>query len=132
MPVLYGKPQRYANFLGQEIVYYYKGPLLVVMPNGYGIYQGRRPRSPRTRSCSRGSPPPGSTDGNALAVGRERRAGARPQPRDHAATAGRAESGSSSNRDRLAIVGAVILLCIVGLVLRLVQRRRRRGALDSP
>ena len=39
VPVLYGKPQRYANFLGQELVYYYKGPLLIVMPNGYGIYK---------------------------------------------------------------------------------------------
>src|SRR5215210_4597494 len=31
VPVLFGKPQRYADFLGQELVYFYKGVLLVVI-----------------------------------------------------------------------------------------------------
>src|SRR5262245_50464964 len=38
VPVLYRKPQTYADFLGQELVYFYKGPVLVVMPNGFGIF----------------------------------------------------------------------------------------------
>jgi hypothetical protein len=37
LPELFGKPQQYADFLGQEISLQYKGPLLVVMPNGYGV-----------------------------------------------------------------------------------------------
>jgi hypothetical protein len=35
---LWQKPQQYARFLGQELVFLYKGPLLIVMPNGLGIY----------------------------------------------------------------------------------------------
>lgn len=36
IPVLYGKPQPYANFLDQEISFNGKRPLLVVMGAGYG------------------------------------------------------------------------------------------------
>ena len=38
MGLLWGKPQRYADFLGQELVYFWKGPTLVVMPQGYGVF----------------------------------------------------------------------------------------------
>ena len=37
VPELFGQPQKYAEFLDQEIRFIYKGPLLVVMPTGYGI-----------------------------------------------------------------------------------------------
>jgi hypothetical protein len=43
IPSLFGKPSDYANFLGQELGLYYVGPLLIVMPAGFGIYDGRRP-----------------------------------------------------------------------------------------
>src|SRR5205823_15053286 len=33
---LYRKPQHYAEFLGLELAFVYRGRLLVVMPNGYG------------------------------------------------------------------------------------------------
>ncbi len=36
------KPQEYARFLGAELSYVYRGRLLVVMPNGFGIYDGKR------------------------------------------------------------------------------------------
>ena len=36
---LWRQPQSYARFLGQELSLNYKGPLLVVMPNGYGLYR---------------------------------------------------------------------------------------------
>jgi hypothetical protein len=39
IPELYGKPQQYADFLGQEISLQYKGPLLVVMAAGYGMHR---------------------------------------------------------------------------------------------
>jgi len=35
---LWRKPQRYAHFLAQEIAFVYRGRLLIVMPNGFGIY----------------------------------------------------------------------------------------------
>jgi hypothetical protein len=39
LPSLFGKPQQYANFLDQEFGFLSKPhpPLLVVMPNGYGV-----------------------------------------------------------------------------------------------
>ena len=42
IPSLFDKPAEYAKFLGQELSGYYIGPLLIVMPAGYGIYDGGR------------------------------------------------------------------------------------------
>jgi hypothetical protein len=38
VPSLFGRPQRYALFLGQELRFLFKGPLLIVMPSGFGFY----------------------------------------------------------------------------------------------
>jgi len=35
---LWRQPQTYARFLGQELSLVYRSPLLVVMPNGFGLY----------------------------------------------------------------------------------------------
>jgi hypothetical protein len=43
LPSLFGHPSDYAHFLGIELGLWYVGPLLVVMPAGYGIYDGGRP-----------------------------------------------------------------------------------------
>src|SRR3954465_6691222 len=37
VPDLLGQPQKYAEFLGPEIRFAYKGDLLVVMPTGLGV-----------------------------------------------------------------------------------------------
>jgi len=42
---LYGQPDEYAHFLGIELGLWYVGPLLVVMPAGFGIYDGGRSTS---------------------------------------------------------------------------------------
>ncbi len=42
IPSLFNKPAEYARFLGQELQFYYVGPLLIVMPAGFGIYDGGR------------------------------------------------------------------------------------------
>jgi hypothetical protein len=39
---LFGHPADYAHFLGIELGYWYVGPLLVVMPAGFGIFDGGR------------------------------------------------------------------------------------------
>lgn len=36
---LWRQPQTYAQFLGQELSLVYRGPLLVVMPDGFGAYE---------------------------------------------------------------------------------------------
>ena len=67
VPSLFDKPVEYAQFLGTELGLYYIGPLLIVMPAGYGIYDGGRtvvaeetvlaklplPGRPATRLCRR-------------------------------------------------------------------------------
>jgi hypothetical protein len=42
LPSLFGNPMGYAHFLGIELGLWYGGPLLVVMPGGFGIYDGGR------------------------------------------------------------------------------------------
>src|SRR3954469_8588765 len=39
VPSLYGHPQRYARFLAQEDFYFFKDELLVVMPQGFGVFK---------------------------------------------------------------------------------------------
>ena len=42
IPSLFGHPADYAQFLGIQLGHWYVGPLLVVMPAGFGIYDGER------------------------------------------------------------------------------------------
>jgi hypothetical protein len=49
VPQLFGKPDAYARFLGTELAPSYIGPLLIAMPNGYGIYDGGRSTIAETR-----------------------------------------------------------------------------------
>jgi hypothetical protein len=48
IPSLFGKANAYARFLGTELGAFYAGPLLIVMPSGFGIYDGRRSTAPET------------------------------------------------------------------------------------
>lgn len=41
VPSLFDQPSQYAKFLGMEIAFVYKGPLLVVMPAGTALYDGQ-------------------------------------------------------------------------------------------
>ena len=41
VPILFDKPQIYAKFLSEEDYYYWRDELLVVMPNGYGLYKAK-------------------------------------------------------------------------------------------
>ena len=40
---LWGQPRTYAHFLGQELAFLYKGPLLIVMPVGLGFNHTKHP-----------------------------------------------------------------------------------------
>jgi hypothetical protein len=52
IPSLFDKPADYAKFLGQELGLYYIGPLLIVMPAGFGIYDGGRPSTTAAAAAS--------------------------------------------------------------------------------
>jgi hypothetical protein len=64
---LFRQPRQYARFLGQELFFVYKGRLLVVMPNGYGVSRGGKP-VPSAQQLVDRLPAPGN-DGHALATG---------------------------------------------------------------
>jgi hypothetical protein len=49
IPSLFGQPREYARFLGIELSSYYVGPLLVVMPVGFGVYDGGRSTAPEDK-----------------------------------------------------------------------------------
>jgi hypothetical protein len=54
---LFRKPQRYAQFLGLELSFVYRGRLLVVMPNGYGYAVNGKPDPKANRVLARVTPP---------------------------------------------------------------------------
>jgi hypothetical protein len=59
--VLFNQAQDYGRFLGVELSGFYVGPLLIVMPGGFGFYDGGRPIAAATSvlgslSVNRSSP----------------------------------------------------------------------------
>jgi hypothetical protein len=80
VPELFGKPDEYARFLGAELRGFYIGPLLIVMPGGFGIYDGGRSTAAEERVLAgvpRGSSSPSElTQAAASAVTRMTAAGA--------------------------------------------------------
>jgi hypothetical protein len=60
IPSLFGRASEYAKFLGTEIRGYYVGPLLIVMPGGFGIYDGGRSVAAETAVLAR-RPNPGKS-----------------------------------------------------------------------
>jgi hypothetical protein len=65
VPSLFGHPADYAKFLGQELQQYYVGPLLIVMPAGFGIYDGGRSTAAEAKLM--GDAPPTGSNADELA-----------------------------------------------------------------
>ena len=70
IPTLFGRPTEYARFLGQELMNFYVGPLLIVMPAGFGIYDGGRSTTAEQRVLAR-SPTTGTTIDELTAAARK-------------------------------------------------------------
>jgi hypothetical protein len=111
--VLWRRPQEYAHFLAREIAFFHKGPLLVVMPNGYGFWSTRKPRT--------------------VSATRDRLAGLpTPSEQDDLATAGTAAVGELTGADdddtpmRRGVVAAVGALAAAGAVALALRRGSRR------
>jgi hypothetical protein len=118
---LFGKPQKYAQFLGLELAFVYRDRLLVVMPSGYGYAVKGDPR-PQSAAVLQKLPAPGrdatkEVEGAILAVQRLAAASG------HKLVAPRGD-GSSAGRDRLVIAAAATagIAALAGLVL---YRRRK-------
>jgi hypothetical protein len=121
VPSLWKKPQTYARFLGAELAFVYKKPLLIVMPNGFGFHwQGHTGAREQQvlQKLSVPSGPDGLVDAATGAV------------RALASDAGvhvqeTAPKKSTATRDRIVIVVAAVALIALALVVRELLRRRR-------
>lgn len=65
VPQYDGKPAEYAPFLGQELKFAYKGGLLIVMDDGYGLYGID---DPKVLEALKALPKPASNDPKDLAI----------------------------------------------------------------
>ena len=125
VPSLFRKPKTYARFLGQELFFVYKGRLLTVMPNGYGVSKGGRPYAQGQRVVDK-LPPPGN-GGAALTEGAIRAVKVLAAAQGVHALAPPPASTDSTNNDRLiiaAVVGGVALLILLGWGARRLLARR--------
>jgi hypothetical protein len=116
---LWGHPQDYSKFLWSEIAFVYQNRLLVVMPSGFGFYDGKKPVAKELRVLARvkpGKTPTPLAQSAAAAVRALAAAGGITLPKN---------AGGSSSGDRLIILGAaaVALLAVLLFPKRWLRRR---------
>jgi hypothetical protein len=124
VPVLYKRPQTYAKFLGQEIYFVTKDELLVVMPNGYGIYKAQGLPA-ADKALVAGLPKLDTSNGTALVQAAQQAVQKLAARRGIALSASSASSGGSSVWvERGEIAGAVVVIGLLTLGGRWIWRRR--------
>jgi hypothetical protein len=123
---LYGKPRQYAQFLGQELAFSYRGRLLVVMPNGFGYAEGGKPNARLARALA-GLQPPGR-DPTKLAEAATTAVRRLASAAGHRLAPAKPIGGGSETNDRIVIAAAVAiglaLVAGVAAVRRALARRR--------
>jgi hypothetical protein len=128
IPGLFGKPQKYAAFLDQEISFRGKQPLLVVMKTGYGV-QGLNAKA-TALAASLAKPASGNSSDLAAAartaVTRLADASGHPISSPSASPSGSHSSGGSSSTIVIVLVAAA--LAVAGALATITLRRRRAGA----
>ena len=127
---LWRQPQNYAEFLGQELSLVYRGPVLVVMPNGFGLYRPGRPLSAEQTALVGVRAPTATAGGLATAaIGAIRRLAAAsghvlPVPRTTAPSA--ATSSSADTVSWLAFAIGIALIAAAWAASLRAQPRHRR------
>ncbi len=121
IPDLYGQPQKYADFLDQEISFRSKQPLLVVMAAGYGT-QGLNAAAARAAAAA---PKPAGHSSDALATAAlatvAKIAAAEGHP---VAGAGSSGSGGGSN---VVLLAALVVAALATAAAVLALRRRQQA-----
>jgi len=123
VPSLFGKPQKYADFLGQEDFYFFKDLLLVVMPQGYGLYNHGRPVPAGDRAVIARLPRPKTAAVGPLIGYAEHAVKALAARRGITLAAASDQKGHGPWRDRLVIIAGVLVLAAIAVVVRMVVRR---------
>lgn len=127
---LWRRPQTYSRFLGQELSLVYRGPLLVIMPDGFGL-TSINPSVPAEPSALAGVTI--GQDGPALAwsalTAIQRLAGASGHSVQIPAAVATASGGGSTDALPLVAlaVGAALIAIVWGASLRARPPRLRRG-----
>jgi hypothetical protein len=121
---LWEKPQLYSKFLGSELAFLYKGRLLIVMPNGFGLNNGTAAERKLLKRVPIGQGGNGMTASAAAAVRALAAASGHELPKP-------AHKTSNTTRDRIVIVVAVVLLALLIVLFLPGTRRRVRGARAS-
>ena len=118
---LWQKPQLYSKFLGSELEFLYKGRLLIVMPNGYGLNRGTAAELKLLKGVPIGAGADGLTASASAAVRALAAASGHELPKP-------AHRTSNTGRDRIVIVIAVVLIALLVLLFVPGVRRRVRGS----
>ena len=122
---LFRKPEKYAQFLGLELSFVYRGRLLVVMPSGYGYSVNGDP-DPKASAVLKKLPPPGpnaTKEVQAAIVAVQRLAAASSH---HLAAP---KVSGSTGRDRLTIAAAAT--AAIAMIAAIVLYRRRKQQVGS-
>jgi hypothetical protein len=128
---LWRQPQQYARFLGSELIFLYKGPLLIVMPNGFGIFHYRHPVVAERSVLAKLRVQPGDdglVNSAVVAVARLAAASGHPVPVPPPAKDTGSSGSGSKLLDRLIIGAAGAAVVILVVAVPVVHRRRSREA----
>jgi hypothetical protein len=129
---LWRKPPQYAQFLGQELVFLYKGRLLIVMPNGFGVFHYKHGVAAEREVLARlriAQGTEGMVDSATTAVARLATASGHPIPVPPPASLSEPGGRSGSKLfDRLIIAAAGAAFVILLVVVPVVHRWRARAA----
>jgi hypothetical protein len=123
--VLWRRPRTYARFLGEELSYYFKGRLLIVMPSGFGFNYPKHGTGAEYSLLAK--IPIGATPASlaAAATTAVQRLAAAAGVQVSTVASG-ATPAQRNSHDRVVIVAAVLAALLLGGGLRLLVRRRAR------
>jgi hypothetical protein len=125
-PQLFGKPKPYAKLLASEIAFAYKGPLLIVMPHGFGTRHLPAAREKLLAGVKIDASSPDAMTLSAITAARRLlQASGVDVSKLPAATASRTDSGTSVWVWVLA--GAAAVVALIALAGGFVLLRRRRA-----
>ena len=124
---LWRQPGNYARFLGQELSLTYHGPLLIVMPDGYGGYQPGAAGATVSATIAHLTAP-GTKLGNGAIAAVQRLAAAAGHPLPLPTATARPGAGSSDPLEWLVVaLGAVLIAAAWAASLRARPLHARRG-----